>query len=220
LKIIFYIALILLSAAFSSYSMAAERIDDIDYLKVFYCYKISESPQLAIDLTHAEKEAGTAIFIKYLLDDELGLPTGNFRKKLESRYTAWAELRMKGNDEKLLIWFRENCVSREEVRVSDRTVESDHDPIPDSEFNDRHQPEYPTQAVNLRHQGTAIVLANVDAEGRVVNVRIEATSGFKELDDAAKNATEVWRFEPAVKGGKKIPSVVRLPVNFHLQVSN
>ncbi len=218
MKVLLSIMLVVYTMTLSNLAHANEQIQisDVDYLKDFYCYQLAESPQLAIDLSNTEKEQGIDTFVKYLLDKQLNLPTGKVRKDIQFKFNAWSMQRMGGDDEKLLAWFRVNCIQPSEKPPLQSFSESDHGPIPDQDFNDRHQPEYPQQAISQHHEGTATVLADLDAAGHVVKVRIESTSGFKELDDAAKNAAETWRFEAAIKGGKKIPSVVRLPINFNL----
>ena len=62
--------------------------------------------------------------------------------------------------------------------------------------------------------GTVVVLAEVDAQGNPVDVRVVERSGERDLDRAAVNAVRQWRFEPAMRNGKAIATSVKVPVDF------
>ena len=59
-----------------------------------------------------------------------------------------------------------------------------------------------------------VVLAEVDAQGNPVDVRVVERSGERDLDRAAVNAVRQWRFEPAMRNGKAIATSVKVPVDF------
>lgn len=81
----------------------------------------------------------------------------------------------------------------------------------------RVQPDYPAAAVRAQEEGTVIVRVSVDASGAPTDVGIARRSGSRDLDRAALNAVRKWRFSPAIKDGKKVASVVEVPVDFKLQ---
>ena len=62
--------------------------------------------------------------------------------------------------------------------------------------------------------GTVVVVAEVDAQGNPVDVRVVERSGERDLDRAAVNAVRQWRFEPAMRNGKAIATSVKVPVDF------
>ncbi|MGH8160512.1 MAG: hypothetical protein ACREPQ_20590 [Rhodanobacter sp.] len=95
-------------------SFAADEIDDTGYLKAFYCYQLAESPRLAIDLSNEEKERGINTFIKYLVDRGLELPKGKAREDVQLKFSIWVMQRMKANDEKIMGWYRANCLQAPE----------------------------------------------------------------------------------------------------------
>jgi protein TonB len=75
-------------------------------------------------------------------------------------------------------------------------------------------PEYPQPALRGGVQGTVLVRVAVAADGRPTRVDIARSSGSRELDRAAQRAVEGWRFEPALKRGRPVPSVLEVPVEF------
>ena len=75
-------------------------------------------------------------------------------------------------------------------------------------------PEYPRAALRGGVQGTVLVRVDVAADGRPTRVDIARSSGSRELDRAAQRAVEGWRFEPALKRGRPVPSVLEVPVEF------
>ncbi|CAN7361636.1 energy transducer TonB [Pseudoxanthomonas sp. LjRoot168] len=76
------------------------------------------------------------------------------------------------------------------------------------------QPKYPASMLRAGVGGTVVVLADVDANGNPVDVRVVERSGERELDRAALSAVKQWRFEPAMRNGKAIATSVKVPVDF------
>lgn len=75
-------------------------------------------------------------------------------------------------------------------------------------------PDYPQAALRGGVQGTVIVRVDIGADGRPTRVDIARSSGSRELDRAAQRAVEGWRFEPALKRGRPVSSVLEVPVEF------
>lgn len=61
-----------------------------------------------------------------------------------------------------------------------------------------------------------MLIISIDANGAVLDVQVERTSGNRDLDRAAMQAARKWRFNPEVKNGQKVASRVRVPVDFKL----
>ena len=93
-------------------------------------------------------------------------------------------------------------------------------PVPVRDFDRRAepvrlvQPVYPTQAFVRKIQGTVWLEILIDVDGSVV--RATVTNGIKELDEAAVAAVRQWRFKPAMKDGRPVPSLARAPVQFSI----
>ena len=76
------------------------------------------------------------------------------------------------------------------------------------------EPKYPASMLRAGVGGTVVVLAEVDAQGNPIDVRVVERSGERDLDRAAVNAVRQWRFEPAMRNGKAIATSVKVPVDF------
>jgi protein TonB len=78
------------------------------------------------------------------------------------------------------------------------------------------QPEYP-QASRLRgEQGVVGLVLRVAPSGAVSAVEIGRSSGFPQLDEAAKRAALRWRFRPALRDGAPVEGTIRTAVHFRL----
>jgi protein TonB len=62
--------------------------------------------------------------------------------------------------------------------------------------------EYPKASLLNEEQGTVAMAFLVNAEGKVVESKVEKTSGFKNLDTAAVKSLSACKFKPGTKDGK------------------
>ena len=76
-------------------------------------------------------------------------------------------------------------------------------------------PVYPMIARQAHLQGVVILEAVLDAQGRVESVRV--LRSIPQLDRAAVDAVQQWRFTPALLNGQPVPVVITVTVNFTLQ---
>lgn len=74
-------------------------------------------------------------------------------------------------------------------------------------------PQYPYELRQKKIEGTVSVLFIVDETGRVVNPQIE-TSPNPGFERPVLEAVRQWKFEAAVRGGKKVAARMRVPVRF------
>jgi periplasmic protein TonB len=74
-------------------------------------------------------------------------------------------------------------------------------------------PAYPPASRRADEEGTVLVKLIVAANGRVVDARVERSSGFPRLDQAALQAVRNWQFSSA--GGNERASV-SVPIKFEL----
>jgi TonB family protein len=61
-----------------------------------------------------------------------------------------------------------------------------------------------------------LLTITIGADGAVERVEVDTSSGHEELDRAAVEAAEGWRFEPARLDGVAVAHEVRVPVEFRL----
>lgn len=79
-------------------------------------------------------------------------------------------------------------------------------------------PPYPREALHDRLEGTVVLDVHVDAAGQPVDVVIVTSSGHRALDRAAqRQVLRKWRFRPALRDGRAVPALGRVPVSFVLE---
>jgi protein TonB len=66
------------------------------------------------------------------------------------------------------------------------------------------QPAYPPTAFAAREQGAAVVSVLVKSDGTVRRVALHRSSGYSDLDSAAANAVNGWKFIPGTDDGKPV----------------
>lgn len=64
------------------------------------------------------------------------------------------------------------------------------------------KPEYPRKSLRLEEQGAVVLQFLIGIDGRVVESKIAKSSGYRDLDNAARNALSLCRFKPATADGK------------------
>jgi protein TonB len=78
------------------------------------------------------------------------------------------------------------------------------------------KPRYPESARRAGVQGITTLRVRVLENGRVGEVIIEQSAGFRDLDVAAADAVKKWLFEPARRDKNPVAVWVLLPVKFEL----
>lgn len=81
----------------------------------------------------------------------------------------------------------------------------------------RVSPVYPEHMRRAALQGTSVVLAAIRADGSVGEVRLKHSAGHADLDAAAVDAVQRWRFAPAQRRGVAVDfCCVEIPIAFRL----
>jgi periplasmic protein TonB len=70
------------------------------------------------------------------------------------------------------------------------------------DFSTCAKPEYPRNSQRNEEQGTVTLAFLIGLDGRVVDSRVEKSSGFRELDKAAQRGLSQCKFKPAVVDGR------------------
>lgn len=75
-------------------------------------------------------------------------------------------------------------------------------------------PNYPRRALRRGDEGTVMVRVDVGPDGVPTSVGISRSSRSRELDRAAIEAVERWRFRPAMADGRPTVGTVVIPIEF------
>ncbi len=76
-------------------------------------------------------------------------------------------------------------------------------------------PAYPRNAMRRGLGGTVLLRILVDVDGQPLHVMIERSSGYRELDDAAREQVLArWLFQPAVRNGTAVQAYGLVPITF------
>jgi len=78
-------------------------------------------------------------------------------------------------------------------------------------------PTYPSSLLSKGIGGRVLIACTVDEAGRVVSTTIKQSSGHPDLDKAAINAVNKWKFKPGTRAGRKVKSTCIVPFNFEVK---
>jgi protein TonB len=81
------------------------------------------------------------------------------------------------------------------------------------------EPTYPASEIRAGHTGTVLISIYVLENGRVGDVRLDQSSGYKRLDESAVREARRWRLKPGMRDGVPVAMWKQLPVTFQLQGS-
>jgi TonB family protein len=63
------------------------------------------------------------------------------------------------------------------------------------------RPEYPSASIRLGEEGVVHLKLLVGTDGKVIESQVEKSSGFRRLDEAARQGLLKCQFKPAIVGG-------------------
>jgi protein TonB len=76
--------------------------------------------------------------------------------------------------------------------------------------------DYPDSAQLNGEEGTIFLDVYVRSNGRPAKVRVERSSGFRDLDDAAVESVLNWRFVPATSDGDLVSDWTKVKIVYQL----
>jgi protein TonB len=79
------------------------------------------------------------------------------------------------------------------------------------------KPEYPPASRRAGETGTVLLNFLVDVNGRVIDSKIERSSGSRRLDDAARAGLELCKFQPATIDGRTTRAWARIEYVWRLE---
>ncbi|MDD4942669.1 energy transducer TonB [Rhodoferax sp.] len=89
-------------------------------------------------------------------------------------------------------------------------------PSSNAEYLKNPPPLYPQLSQRLGEQGRVVIKVLISKSGVALDSRIEQSSGFQRLDQAAQNAVMGWRYVPGQRAGEAQDMWFNVPVNFAL----
>lgn len=81
---------------------------------------------------------------------------------------------------------------------------------------DQPAPNYPLESRSMNEQGKVLLLAEVEADGKIFGVTVKVSSGFSRLDEAALNTVKTWHCQPQRRNGLAVNELVTIPLTFNL----
>lgn len=79
------------------------------------------------------------------------------------------------------------------------------------------KPEYPPASKRLEEEGTVTLNFLIDVDGKVIDSRVEKSSGFARLDQAARAALGKCKFKPGTVDGKAEQSWASIKYTWRLE---
>ena len=79
------------------------------------------------------------------------------------------------------------------------------------------KPEYPPKALRNEETGTVTLQFLIGLDGRVVESKVEKSSGYRDLDIAARNALSLCKFKPGTVDGKPEQSWTKMQYVWKLE---
>lgn len=79
------------------------------------------------------------------------------------------------------------------------------------------EPIYTDAARNIGLEGTAIFVMTLGVDGRVHHVDVSRPLGLGLDDEAAETLLRDWKFQPAAKNGKPVPTRITVQISFRLR---
>ncbi|OCC24218.1 hypothetical protein MB02_07820 [Croceicoccus estronivorus] len=77
-------------------------------------------------------------------------------------------------------------------------------------------PQYPYLSRRQREEGVVLLKVLVTPQGNAGDIKVEQSSGFDRLDQAALKTVRRWHFLPAKQAGRAVAAWVLVPVSFFL----
>ena len=91
-------------------------------------------------------------------------------------------------------------------------------PSKDADYLGNRPIPYPSQSNRLREEGSGVLSIFVDATGKPQEVKLDKSTGYERLDQAALKAAWGWRFTPGKRDGIPIAMWVNTQFIFKLKI--
>ncbi|MEW5903235.1 MAG: energy transducer TonB [Pseudomonadota bacterium] len=96
-------------------------------------------------------------------------------------------------------------------------VQLDTEPDYRADYLNNPRPPYPRVARRMGYQGRVVLNVEVLAEGLAGEVKLQSSSGYDILDNAAIQTVKTWKFAPARRFGQPVTQWFLVPIKFSLE---
>lgn len=79
------------------------------------------------------------------------------------------------------------------------------------------KPEYPPASLRAQETGIVVLQFLIGADGNAIESKVERTSGFRRLDEAARQALALCKFKPGTEEGKPVQSWARIEYQWKIE---
>lgn len=104
------------------------------------------------------------------------------------------------------------------AETPDNAVQPASAPLADQEAHlvERKALDYPVESLRKGEAGSVTIRVRIDASGEPVDAKIEQSSGFRNLDRAARQAVMRWTYAPKIANGAAVETEILVPVDFKI----
>jgi protein TonB len=79
------------------------------------------------------------------------------------------------------------------------------------------KPEYPPQSLRAQEEGLVVLQFLIGADGTAIESKVEKSSGYRRLDEAARRALSLCKFKPGTEEGKAVQSWARIEYQWKIE---
>lgn len=79
------------------------------------------------------------------------------------------------------------------------------------------KPEYPSASIRAQETGLVVLQFLIGADGTAIDSKVETSSGYRRLDEAARKALALCKFRPGTEAGKPVQSWARIEYLWKLE---
>ena len=156
-------------------------------------------------------------------------PEKTIRSKIESEKVPLLEPELLYEDETLKMHeeemdFASVPIKEEKLKetlqgIKDKATEPEPPPLREAipVYQKNPHPKYPRIARRRGYQGTVMLEVFINREGKVGDLRLFQSSGYRVLDRTAMASVKNWLFEPGRRGDQKVEMWVKVPIRFRLK---
>jgi protein TonB len=79
------------------------------------------------------------------------------------------------------------------------------------------KPEYPPQSLRAQEEGLTVLQFLIGADGTAIESKVEKSSGYRRLDEAARRGLSLCKFRPGTEDGKAVQSWARIEYQWKIE---